>query len=315
MHAAETPKPSTGDSGYRVIAHFQPKGSEYIEDVAVDAVARRLYMTRGDAIDVLNADSGKQIGEISTKSGTNGLVIVPALKWGFATNSTANTITIFNTEDLKVLHVVPSGGEQPEDVVYDEGADHVYVANSGSGSVAVLDAASGKVLTTIKVGGRLRQMAASGYGRLYIAAEDKNVVHVVDTNTMKFLGDFPIGTGEKPYGLSLDPVGRRLFVACEDGTLAVIDTDIGFTFEQLPIGSGASGSTFTFKPSGAGGWKGADFIATADGKLNFIKMNAFISYSSVGSLMLQPGIHAVAFDPPTHHLFVPAGREILVVGQ
>ncbi len=314
LHAAEKPGTAAANP-YHVVAHFKLDGMGSTEGAALDAAARKLYVAQGDAIEVLNADSGEKVGVVASGKGVHGIAIVPELKRGFAANSQANSIAVFNTDDLKVVHVVPSGGKEPEAVLYDEGSKHVYAANGGSGSVTVMDAGSGKILATVQMGGRLRGMAASGYGRLYVAAEDKNVIHVVDTQTMKFIGDFPVSTGEKPYALSLDSVGRRLFVACGDGTLAVIDTDIGFTFEQLPIGVGASGSTFTFKPGKTGGWKGADFVATADGKLSFVKMDAFISYSSAGSLTLQPGIRTVVYDPKTHHLLVPAGPEVLVVGE
>ena len=304
-------KPGAAANGWRVIAHYKLGGTEVARNAAIDPAARRLYVAQGNSIEVLDADSGVKTGQIASGGEVRGIAIAPKLKRGFA--SAAGSITIFSTGSLKVLEVVPSGGKEPDAVVYDDGSGRVYIANSASGSVTVLDAASGKILSTVEMGGRLRQMAASGYGRLYVAVEDRNAIHVVDTGTLKFLGDFPITAGEKPYGLSLDPAGRRLFVACEDGTLAIVDTDIGFTFEQLPIGSGASGSTFTFKP--APGWKGAAFIATADGKLAFVRMDAFISYSSGGTLNLQPGIQSVTFDPEKHHLFVPAGTEILVIGN
>ena len=309
--AAAKPGDDAGN-GWRVVAHYKLEGTGSPGAAAIDAAARRLYVTRGNSIEVLDADSGVKAGEIACGSRVLGIAIAPKLKRGFASRAD-NSVTIFSTESMKVLKVVPSGGNEPDAVLFDDGSGQVYVANSASGSVTALDAASGKILATIDMGGRLRQMATSGFGRLYIAVEDKNAVHVVDTGTLKFLGDFPVDAGNKPYGLSLDPVGRRLFVACEDGALAVIDTDIGFTFEQLPIGSGASGSAFTFKP--AAGWKGAAFIAAADGKLSFVRMDAFISYSSGGSLELQPGIHSVVFDPQKQHLLVPAAEEILVIGS
>ena len=306
-------KPGASGNGWRIVAHYRLDGTGVARDVAVDPTARRLYVAHGKSIEVLDADSGAKAGEIACDGEVRGIAIAPKLKRGFAANSAAGSITIFSTGSFKVLQVVLSGGKEPDAVVYDDGNGRVYVANSASGSVTVLDAASGKVLSTIDMGGRLRQMAASGYGRLYVAVEDRNVVHVVDTGTSKFLGDFPLDAGKRPSGLSLDPAGRRLFVACEDGALAIVDTDIGFTFEQLPIGSGASGSTFASKP--AAGWKGAAFVATADGKLSFVRMDAFISYSSSGSLKLQPGIQSVAFDADNHHLFLPTGTEILVVGS
>jgi DNA-binding beta-propeller fold protein YncE len=173
------------------------------------------------------------------------------------------------------------------------------------------------VIGNVALQGHLRQAISNDMGNLFVAAQDVNAIHVVDTHTLKLLGDFPSGDAKGPVALAIDPSGRRLFVACADGTLPVIDTDIGFTFEELPIGTGDAGSVFAFTPQGKGGWKGADFVASADGTLALVKMNAFINYSTGGKVPIPKGVHSVAYDPKTHQIYLAVSEpvaEVLVMG-
>jgi hypothetical protein len=123
--------------------------------------------------------------------------------------------------------------------------------------------------------------------------------------------------GAKPSGLTLDTRGRRLFVACEDGSLEIVDTDSGFTFIELHSGSGAARGVFAWTPQGAGRWKAAAFLTHADGTLTGVRMMAFINYTLGGEWKIAPKMGAVAYDTQSHHLFVSASKDssdILVLG-
>lgn len=303
------------DNGYHILARYKLAGPGKTNNVRVDSEARRLYVAHGDRIDVLNADTGTNIGTVSA-NGSNDIVLAPDFKHGFISNGTAASVTMFDPTTLKIVKTIKVAAQNPNAMEYDPAVKRVFVA--ATGSVTAIDANSGEVVGSVPLDGRLGHLVSNAYGRLFVAAEDNNVIHVVDTDALKFLGDFPIGNGTGPRGVALDPSGRRLFVACTNGRLPIIDTDIGFTFEELPIGTGSASDVFTFSPQGKGGWRGAVFVASADGTLSLIKMNAFISYSHAGEVKLQPGIESLAFDEKTHRVFMPAssnGTEILVVGQ
>ena len=306
---------AASDNGYHVLARYKLAGRGKTGNVRVDAEARRLYVAHGDRVDVLNVDTGAQAGSIPA-SGSNDIVLAPEAKHGFISNSTSASLTMFDPGTLKVLKTIKLNADKPGALEYDPGAKRIFVATNGG--VTAIDSDSGEVRGSVSLEGRLSSLVSNNYGRLYVAAEDKNVVHVVDTDDLKLLGDFPIGNGQGPSGLALDPSGRRLFVACANGHLPIVDTDIGFTFQELEIGKGSVNDVFTFNPQGKGGWRGAVFAASSDGTLSLIKMNAFINYSRDGEVKIQSGIDSLAFDPKTHRLFLPSSSnlaEVLVVGR
>ena len=303
------------DNGYRVLARYKLRGQGKTSNVRVDSAARRLYVAHGDRVEVLNVDTGASVGTVPA-NGSSDIVLAPDFKHGFISNGNGAAVTMFDPVTLKVLKTIKLAAQNPSAMEYDSDVKRVFVATKGG--VTAIDANSGEVAGSVPLEGRLGHLVSNDYGRLFVAAEDNNVIHVVDTYALKFLGDFPIGNGEGPSGVALDPSGRRLFVACTNGRLPIIDTDIGFTLEELPIGTGSTSDVFAFTPQGKGGWKGAVFVASADGTLSLIKMNAFISYSRAGEVKLQPGIESVAFAEKTHRVFMPASSnsaEILVVGQ
>jgi DNA-binding beta-propeller fold protein YncE len=309
------PATHADDNGYHLLAKYKLTGHGKTGNVRVDSEARRLYVAHGDRVDVLNADTGASIGFVPA-NGSNDIVLAPDFKHGFISNGTVASVTMFDPATLNVVKTIKLAVQNPNAMEYDPDVKRVFVA--ATGEVTAIDASSGEVVGSVPLQGRLGHLISNDYGRLFVAAEDSNVIHVVDTATLRFLGDFPIGNGVGPSGVALDPSGRRLFVACTNGRLPIIDTDTGFSFEELSIGKGSVSDVFTFTPQGKGGWKGAVFVASADGTLSLIKMNAFISYSHAGEVKLQPGIESVAFDSKTHRVFMPAspnGAEILVVGQ
>jgi DNA-binding beta-propeller fold protein YncE len=303
------------DDGYHVLARYKLAGRGKTGNVRVDSEARRLYVARADRVYVLNVDTGAVTGSIGA-NGSNDIVLAPEAKHGFISNGASASLTMFDPATLKVLKTIKLNAENPNAMEYDPEAKRVFVV--ANGGVTAIDADSGEVTGSVPLEGRLGGLVSNDYGRLYVASPDKNAIHVVDTGALKFIGDFPIGNGEGPISVALDASGRRLFVACSNGHLPIVDTDIGFTFQELQIAKDPVSDVFTFNPQGKGGWRGAVFVASADGSLSLIKMNAFINYSNGGEVKLQPGITSVAFDSKTHRLFFPASSstaEILVVGQ
>jgi DNA-binding beta-propeller fold protein YncE len=198
---------------------------------------------------------------------------------------------------------------------YDDDAKTVAAVSAG-GSLASIDAESGKVVKSWRVGTGAGQIACGTLKHVYVADTAANVVHVLNHGTGKDDGDYPIMTGSKPSGLSLDTKGRRLFVACEDGTVEIIDTDSGFTFIELKAGTGKARETFAWTPQGKGQWKAASFIVQEDGTLTGVRMNAFINYSIGGVYKLTPGLGSVAYDAKTHRLLITsiqAGKPVVLL--
>jgi hypothetical protein len=206
---------------------------------------------------------------------------------------------------MRIRSSMPVRGGTPSGLLYVPGEDAIYIESRSGHSAARLDADGGKTIAVAHLQGNLEQMAGDGRGTLYIANATSDAVDVLATGKMTVTGAIPTPNCHAPTGLALDPVGRRLFVACANATALVIDTDMGFAFEQLPIQKSAALRTvFAFHPNGLGGWKGGVFIAGDGPMLDAIRMNAFISYTGAGSMPLRGRTTALAVSPAVGQLWI-----------
>ena len=71
-------------------------------------------------------------------------------------------------------------GERPDAILYEPFSKHVFTFNARSHDSTVIDAATGKVVGTIALGGKPEFPASDGKGKLYVNIEDKSQIAQVD---------------------------------------------------------------------------------------------------------------------------------------
>ena len=289
---------------YRIIARYQIGGNETGYDyLRVDAALRRLYVAHANRVEVLNADSGASIGQITGMHGVHGIEIVPELDKGYTSDGLDRAITVFDRKTLRIRRRIMYTGEKPDAIAYDVDTRRLFVVNGGgSGSVTVVDPATDAIVDTVELGGgKLEQIRFDGRGRAFVNDEQRNLVHVFDTHTMQPMTTWSISPCEEPTGMALDESHHRLFSACGNNKLAVLDSDSGRIVAMLPIGSDPDGAWFD--PSTQ-----RIFTSNKEGTLSVLHEVSADRYETVQTLMTGPGARTIAFDDATGHLFVPTAR-------
>ncbi|MGY0193723.1 cytochrome D1 domain-containing protein [Leptothrix sp. BB-4] len=107
-------------------------------------------------------------------------------------------------------------------------APFAYVTNQGSHDVSVVDLATRRVVSTLKVDKSPAGVVASGVtGRVYVGHPEAGTVSVIDMRGPRVLGRLAAGVGGGgPMGLDLSPDGRRLYAAdWSRHRLLVLDPD------------------------------------------------------------------------------------------
>jgi DNA-binding beta-propeller fold protein YncE len=306
---------------YKQIGEYKLTGAT-ARGLAVDSDGRRLFVAAGDGVTVLNLDSGTPVGTIGGLKDAQDVLLVPEMKGdekapstkGFATDASGHVV-MFLLADMKPSETIKVETPGAVSLCYDNFSQTIEAVSKG-GSLTTIDPETGKVKKAGRVPTGAGEIACGSLAHVFVADTAANVVHVLNHDTMKNEGDYPIMTGHGPSGMTLDTKGRRLFVTCEDGTIEIIDTDAGFTFIELKSGIGPAHATFAWTPQGKGQWKAAAFVAQSDGTLSGIKMNAYINYTLGGVYKLKPGLGAIAYDEKTHHLFIAStdSPAVMVVG-
>src|SRR5712692_11668681 len=77
--------------------------------LTMDTAGRRLFISRGTRVMVVDADSGKLLAEIPDTPGVHGIALANDLGRGFTSNGRENTVNIFDLKSLKVLSKVKTG--------------------------------------------------------------------------------------------------------------------------------------------------------------------------------------------------------------
>src|ERR1700682_1616275 len=175
---------------------------EYFDYITVDSSARRVYLSHGTEIKVIDADTGALIGNITGLQQDHGVALAHEFGRGFISDGGAGKVVIFDLKTLK-----PSGeakaDKDADSIVYDPASKRVFVMNGDPHSSTVIDAKSGTVAGSIDLGGGPEFAVADGKGTVYVNLEDKNEVVAIDSGTLKIKSRWPVGPAGHPPALAM----------------------------------------------------------------------------------------------------------------
>src|SRR5437879_10154110 len=100
---------SPGPSGYHILNTIHLPGTEGWDYLTMDSAARILYISRENHIDAVNVDTGAIVGKVTGLDGTNGLLPVPELGRGFATNEEKSEVVIVGLTTLQHIETETTG--------------------------------------------------------------------------------------------------------------------------------------------------------------------------------------------------------------
>ncbi len=302
---------SSSNGSYSVIKKIPIPGQGSWDYLTIDEAARRLYVSHGTQVEVLDVDSGAIVGKIENTLGVHGIAIAADVGRGFVSDGQSSTVTIFDLKTLKTIAEVPAG-KKPDAIIYDPATSRVFAFNGGSNSATVIEAKDGKVAGTIDLGGGPEFAAADGNGFVYDNLEDESLVLKINSRTLKVEQRWPTAPCASPSSMAVDRANRRLFLGCRSKVMAVMNADTGQVITTLPIGDHVDATAFDVETR-------LIFDSNGEGTVTVIREESPDKYSIVETVKTLPRAKTSALDPKTHQLFLStaeAGQfEVLVVGK
>lgn len=292
--------PSSG--GYHLLRKVQlpaaPGGSEYFDYISFDAATRRVYLSHGTEVKVLDADTDAVIGNITGLKRDHGVAIVRDLGRGFITDGDAGEVAIFDLKTLQITGRVKTDKDS-DSILYDPASKRVFCFNGEPNSVTVIDPATAKVISTIALGGAPEQAVADGNGMIYDNVEDKNEVIAIDARTLKITARWPVAPAGQPVSMAMDRQHRRLFIGARNPKVFIVmDADTGKIIGS-PFPIGARVDTNVFDPE-----TGVAACSTGDGTIHIFHEDSPDKISQVETVKTEYGAKTMALDPKTHNLLV-----------
>src|SRR5215468_6781025 len=292
---------SQGATNYKVVGRYPIPGVGGFDYVTLDNAARRIYISHGTQVDVVDADSGKVVGTIADTPGVHGTAIAAEFKHGFTSNGREHKVSMFDPATLQLIKKIDVG-KGPDGIYYDPATERVFTNNHGSHDITALDAATGDVVGTVKAEGDGEQAIIGADGLIYVNSEDTAEVVVFDPKSLDVKKRFPIGVAKTPTGLAYDAKTKRLFIGCRnEPKMVVMDADTGKVINSFPIGAGVDYAGFDPETS-------LIFFSCGDGTLSVYHEKSADSYEDAGAVKTQPSAKTMAFDPKTKKIFLPAAE-------
>lgn len=301
--------PGTGP--YHVTRKIPIPGQGGWDYLTVDEGARRLYVSHGTQVEVVDVDSGAIVGKVEKTPGVHGIAIAPESGRGFVSNGQSSTVTIFDLKTLKMIAEVPAG-KKPDAIIYDPASARVFAFNGGSDSATAIEAADGKVAGTVDLGGGPEFAVADGSGYVYNNIEDASLVLKINSRSLKVEQRWPTAPCQAPSSIAMDRPNRRLFIGCRSKVMAVMNADTGKIITTLPIGDHVDATAFDPESR-------LIFNSNGEGTVTVIRQDTPDKYSLVDTVKTLPKAKTMALDLKTHQLFLSTAEgeqfELLVVGQ
>ena len=272
-----------------------PGGGEYFDYLFADSAARRVYVSHGTEVKVVDADKGDVVGTITGFKKCHGIAIADGK--GFVTDGDDGKVFVFDVKTLKVTGEIKTADDS-DSIIYDSASKHIFAFNGDSHTASVFDPASETVVKTLDMGGSPEFAVADGQGMVFNNIEDKNELAAINSQTLTIKSRWPVAPAGGPTALAIDREHRRLFSAGRKPQLVVmLDADSGKVLQSMPISAGVDAAAFEEAT-------GLLFVSTREGNVHIFHEDSPDKLSEVATLKTELYAKTMALDPKTHNLYL-----------
>ncbi len=206
-----------------------------LDHAALHRASSQLYLahTSNDAVDVISCASDKYLHSIPDLREVAGVLVSDERDLIFTSNRAESTVSIIPPA-READRVKVTVGIRPNGLALDPTRNLLLTANVGephipsSHTVSVVDVQKKVLLSNLPVPGRPRWAVYDPHGDAFFVniMDPPQIVALDAGNPEVDIRCFKI-PARGPHGLDLDREGRRLFCACDEGKLVVLDLDSG----------------------------------------------------------------------------------------
>jgi YVTN family beta-propeller protein len=282
--------------GYKVVNKIKIGGTGGWDYLTLDSPSRRLYLSHGSTVEVVDLNAGKVVGQITQLHGVHGIAVAPEVNKGFISNGQSNSVTVF---DLKTLAKTgePATGQNPDSICYEPKTRRIFTFNGRSNDSTAIDAKTNEIVKTFPVGDKPEFCVVDGAGKIYVNIENTSEIVEIDAAKPAVTRRAPLAPCEGPSGLAIDVKNKKLFSVCGNKMMAVTDIATMKVIATPAIGPGTDGAGFD---SGTG----LAFSSNGgDGTLSIVKpVNG--KYTTVDSVQTSRGARTMAVDERLHRIYL-----------
>jgi DNA-binding beta-propeller fold protein YncE len=371
LYAQRPPSPTAlGGNPFFITKTWVIGGVGDWDYMAIDPVARQLFVAHGPAVQVVDVSTGTLTGTMSGIREAHAIVLDRDGALGYVTDGLANNVKVFDRRTMQVVARIPTGPapraaalESQTKLLFVIGSQPLQVQDNATGTrsrdgftqrtsqmklvsvVTVIDTDAKKELAQISLSGSLGFAQADRDGRVYITVSDRNQIMALDaqaiSSKLRDLANMPrqprsrptpdrtsdgallldwtsdaqpapeavlrprtlplAGDCRDPRALAVDSTHGRLFAACANMRMAVLNSDTGQAVASLPLGAEPGGLAYDAN-------RGLIFAANGggDGSLTIIRQDVTDSYNVVQILPTRQRARTLALNASSGEVYLAA---------
>ena len=267
----------------------------------MDAPNHTLYVARLNRIMVVDTLAGRLIAEIGGLQHAHGIALDLKGQYGYITDGGTNCVFVFERASHKIVATIPAG-KNPDSIVFEPTQQRLFVFNGASKNATVIDAVRNKVIATVPLPGKPEFSTTDGAGQVFVNIEEPVNIVRLDARSMQPTATWAVEGCEAPTGMAIDVKYHRLFSACDNKIMFIIDSNNGRMVANTPVGDGPD--AVAFDPS-------SGLIFSSNGESGDLTVTQQISadkYQALQIVKTRLGGRTLAFDESNHSVYIVSSK-------
>ena len=270
-----------------------------IDHLDLDAAGDRLFVCAlgNNTADVLDLRKGERVHTISGLGSPQGLVYIAELNRLFVANDKGGICKIYDAKSFQTVGEL-NFKDDADNVRFDSAAKKIYVG-FGSGGIAVVNAADGKQIGSIKLSAHPEAFELEKNGeRIFVNVPNSRNVAVIDRKKGEVIATWKTDGAFGNFPMAFDEANHRLFIGCRiPSKLVVLNTESGEVVAKIDI-SGDSDDIFYDSN------RHRIYAICGAGKIDIIEQTDANNYKAVTKIDTADGARTGLFVPERDTLFV-----------
>lgn len=270
-----------------------------IDHLAYDAAGERLFVCAfgNNSIQVVDLRRGERIHSITGVGSPQGIVYISDLDRLFVANDNRGMLKIYDARSFQQLGEL-NFEDDADNVRYDEATKKVYVG-FGSGGIAIVNAADGKQIGSIKLSAHPEAFELEKNGRrIFVNVPNSRHVAVIDRDKGVEIAKWKTDLAFGNFPMALDESNHRLFVGCRlPSKLVVLNTESGDAVAKIDLSGDVDEVFYDSK-------RRRIYAICGVGKIDIIEQNDPNTYVLATTIQTADGARTGLFAPERDALFV-----------
>lgn len=274
-----------------------------IDHMDVDATGQRLFVCAlgNNTLEVIDLKKNQRAHSIIGLGSPQGVAYIPDLNRIFVANDKGGLCKFYDGKSYQPVGDL-NLGDDADNVRYDASAKRIY-AGFGNGGIAVISAADGKSIASIKLTAHPEAFTLEKQGRrIFVNVPNAEQVAVVDPEKGAVIATWKTKVASANFPMAIDETNHRLFVGCRHPSkLVVLDTESGDVITSIGISGDADEVFYDEK-------RHRIYTVCGAGRIDIIEQADANSYKVSSTIETAAGARTGLLVPEWNTLFVAVPR-------